>query len=399
MTNRNVNFNLPKHVLALVAWWREIILGTSLITVAVGATALAARALWPTYETSADVAMTNAEIDTEPQSPAHRRGIEARRAAFVGLARGGDLARTVLERLDGRLGATEVTEIALLRRIDAATVIIDTTPLWRSSNLIRITARARSPEKAAVLADSWAEEYVRHVNRLYEQVPESLLASVAAEEVRALREYRAAQEQLQTFVGTVNLDRLTRQLEAKKNAVDELEDIRRMITDRHVAHLRTNPAAAGSAASSLPGGEGDELPDPSASASLAARRIGARIDAATEDGGVVNQIIANLEDDILILNAEHETAAAARRALVQTRDAKRRALARLRNETAKLRLRRAAAEPALRLASSAATPTDPDAMPLLPLLILTAAVSLPAVAGVAFLASALNLRPFLNKRE
>lgn len=386
MTNQDTDFNLPKYVLTLIAWWREILLGASLATVAVGATALAARTLWPTYETSADVAMINDEIAI------NRGSFRDYRATFVGLARGGgELARSVLERLDGQLDPTEATEIALLQKIDATVV---STRTANRSTLIRITARARSPEKAVVLADTWAEEFVSHVNRLYAPVPESLLASVAAESERALREYRAAQKQLQAFVGTVDLDKLTRQIEAKKNAVDELEDVRRMITGRQVAHLRTNLAAADSAASSLPGDEDEEPTDRSASA----RRIGAGIDVATEEGDAVNQIIADLEDDILVLNAEHETAAAARHALVQTRDAKRRALARLQNETAKLRLRRAAAEPALGLASSAATPTDPNATPLL-LMILTAAVALPVAGGAACLASGLNVRPFLNKRK
>ena len=383
MTNQDADFNLPKYVFILIAWWREILLGASLVTVSVGTTALAVRTLWPAYEASADIAMTDAGVGTD------RTSFRGRRAAIVGLARSGDLARSVLDRLDGQLGATEATESALLRTIDATLVSTLSASL---SNLIRITARARSPEQAVILADAWAEEYVSHVNRLYEQVPESLLASVAAEEERAIQEYRAAQKELQAFVGTVDLDRLTRQIEAKKNTVDELEDIRRMITDRQVAHLRTE-LAAGNAA--LPGGEGEEPLDPSASG----RRIGTGIDLATEESDAVNQTIANLEDDILVLNAEHETASAARRALVQTRDAKRRALARLQNETAKLRLRRAAAEPALRLASSAAAPTDPVATPLLLLMILTAAVALPAAACAACLASALNARPFLNKRK
>lgn len=384
MTNQDADFNLPKYVFILIAWWREILLGASLVTVSVGTTALAVRTLWPAYEASADIAMTDAGVGTD------RTSFRGRRVAIVGLARSGDLARSVLDRLDGQLGATEATESALLRTIDATLV---STLSANLSNLIRITARARSPEQAVVLADAWAEEYVSHVNRLYEQVPESLLASVAAEEERATQEYRAAQKELQAFVGTVDLDRLTRQIEAKKHTVEELEDIRRMITDRQVAHLRTELAAAGNAAS--PGGEGEEPPDSSASG----RRIGTGIDLATEEGDAVNQTIANLEDDILVLNAEHETASAARRALVRTRDAKRRALARLQNETAKLRLRRAAAEPALRLASSAAAPTDPAATPLLLMMILTAAVALPAAACAACLASALNARPFLNKRK
>lgn len=383
MTNQDADFNLPKYVFILIAWWREILLGASLVTVSVGTTALAVRTLWPAYEASADIAMTDAGVGTD------RTSFRGHRAAIVALARSGDLARSVLDRLDGQLGAIEATESALLQTIDAT---LFTTPTSNLSNLIRITARARSPEQAVVLADAWAEEYVSHVNRLYEQVPESLLASVAAEEERAIQEYRAAQKELQAFVGTVDLDRLTRQIEAKKNTVDELEDIRRMITDRQVAHLQTE-LAAGNGAS--PGGEGEEPLDSSASG----RRIGTGIDLATEEGDAVNQTIANLEDDILVLNAEHETASAARRVLVRTRDAKRRALARLQNETAKLRLRRAAAEPALRLASSAAAPTDPAATPLLLMMILTAAVALPAAGCAACLASALNARPFLNKRK
>ena len=221
-------------MLILVAWWREIVVGAVLVSVGVGAIAAVRQTLWPQYESSADalivVAPTHVSLDTTIEAaravtsnqPVH---VRARRSALVGLIRNGSVARAVLERLDGLLDGKnkKMTAHRLLRRISGELVISTSATLRHGSDLIRITARADSPEKAATVADAWTAEYVRHVNQLSSRVPERLVDSVAAEAKRASQDYDAAQQALEDFVATTNIDIYPRLIESKKQIVNELQ--------------------------------------------------------------------------------------------------------------------------------------------------------------------------------
>lgn len=221
---------MRSYVLVLVAWWREIVGGAALVTVGVGAVVLVSQVLWPNYESSAEVLIVRAPthvslddtIETMRESTGERR-LRARRAALVGLVRNTNVARAVLERLQGLLGDEKMTEARLLRRIRGSLVIANNATLRDGSDLIRITARGDSPELAAAIASTWAEEYVRHTNQVSSRVPEELMNSVAAAAERARQDYDTAQRTLEEFVATTNIDSFPRLIEAKKQVVNELQ--------------------------------------------------------------------------------------------------------------------------------------------------------------------------------
>ena len=224
------------YLLVFVAWWREIALSTVLVAVVAWALPLALLALLPQYETSADVVIiprvTSVSLDdrlrTDPDSIRPRpRDMAARRAALVGLVHNGNVARSVIDRMKERFGELDEDEIGdsrILEKIESELVAIGTLTARNSSDLIRIRARAASPEKAAFLASSWSEEYVKHVNRVYQQAPAAVLSGVTAEREQARAQYATAQRALEDFVSKNRLPELERKIAMKKKISAEVQD-------------------------------------------------------------------------------------------------------------------------------------------------------------------------------
>lgn len=497
----------------LVAWWREIVVGTVLVSVGVGVVVAVQQVLWPRYESSADalivVAPTHVSMDTTIEAaravtssqPVH---VRARRAALVGLIRNGSVARAVLERLDGLLdGKNEkMTEGRLLERISGELVISTSATLRHGSDLIRVTARADSPEKAATIAETWTAEYVRHVNQLSSRVPERLVDSLAAEARRARQDYDTAQQVLEDFVATTNIDIFPRLIESKKQIVNELQALDlvsstasiKAHTDLLVSNygIQSNLAQLITAAEGLRdqvefGGEdslaatalalallkigsyasdanlpssleikvdsdafnasaADQLADVDALIDTLERRIvesgrvfgrlseslfrtveadaenapsslladaaadsssSSQLEAAaimTDEGilleaGIttpISRFVDDLEQEILLLESQHESVTAERILLAQERDNMLSAMDSLEKELVEMRLARAAEVPELRVAASAVVPTRRSGLPLLTLVILVAILGLPAMTCLAFLANAMHSRPFLK---
>ena len=239
-------------MLVLIAWWREIVFGAALVTIVVSVAALAVRLFLPTYEASADVtivrAMTNVSIDNTLETAREFTGsltarMAARRAALVGLVHNTSVARAVVGRLREQLDEREALEAILLERIDSELVIAVNATRRQGSDLIRITASSDSPEKTAAIANAWAEEYVNHVNRLYEQVPESLTASISEELERARDDYHAAQKNLETFMASNDIERLNRLIDAKRSIVRQLTDLWRGSIDSQLSKLEVEQQA------------------------------------------------------------------------------------------------------------------------------------------------------------
>ena len=218
-----------KHVLFLAAKWREIALGAILAAGAGGALMWALWTFLPRYETSADVAIIRANptvsIDDKLRTGSTStrrvsfRDRVAERAAFVGLVHNGDVARTVVERLGGRLDESQ-NATTLLGDIDVDLVTIGVQSETNNSDLIRITARADSPGKAKDLVNAWAEEYVKVVNRIYEKAPAKLLAAVHAELTEVRKKYDAAQEALETLIANNRSEQLERQIRIRSELIE-----------------------------------------------------------------------------------------------------------------------------------------------------------------------------------
>lgn len=230
-------------------WWREIILGPILVAVGGVALLLVIQVLLPRYESSTHVAIiptsTRVSLDetirTGTPIPSRSRAHEswARQMALVGLVHNGSVAKAVSERLRGQMEEDEIAAARLLTQIDADMVTNDmlTAQGLKNSDLIRITARSGSPEKAAILADVWGEEYTLHVNRLYQQAPESVISGIAAEERRAQEAYNVAQQNLEEFLAASRLSELERRIEEKTAFIEILKDLWKKTAESRTAAL------------------------------------------------------------------------------------------------------------------------------------------------------------------
>lgn len=230
------------YVLVLIAWWREMVLGTFLVAIGCGVLMLAVQTLFPRYEASSYATIlrvtSNVAIDkkfstgatADGQASWRRRtsqGRTARRAGLVGLVRNGDVARAVAERLSGKLDEKNVAAARLLETIDAELATVGTLSMRNSSDLIRITAKADSPEKSVSIADVWAEEYVDHVNQLYRHTPANQLTLILDEMKRTQETYDAVQKELEAFIISSNVENLNAELLTKQEAVGHLHALQR----------------------------------------------------------------------------------------------------------------------------------------------------------------------------
>ena len=227
-----------KFALVLSMWWREIFFGTVLLMIVGGAAILALEVVAPRYEASADVAIiqteTNVAIDDRFKAVAAlRRGrtdeMRARRAALVGLVKSGSIATEVAQRVEWPAADRDLEDgirvARLLTSVSGRLVTIGATTRNNQSDLIRVTARAKSPKLAAAIADVWVKKYVSEVNQLYERVPQRVINTIRAELQGTLKTYEKSQAELEQFMGNNEAFRLDSQITANNEAITNLYSI------------------------------------------------------------------------------------------------------------------------------------------------------------------------------
>lgn len=215
----------------MARWWREILAAAAL------AALLGAGGVWsldlliPRYAASAEVAIiprrSTVALDErfkaiEQQVGSRLRGnFTGRRAAMVGLVHQADLAQRVFDRLRGDLDE-DSSPARLLDAIDAELVTLGMATNQPNSDLIRLTASARSPALAKALADAWAETFVEDVNILFSDVPRKVVADVSAELESVRERYLEAESQLQAFNAASRVDLLDQEIAAKDAVIGEV---------------------------------------------------------------------------------------------------------------------------------------------------------------------------------
>lgn len=224
--------DIGKYVLVLVNWWREILLfgviGGLLTT---GVTFLYRTITPPVFEASATAVIartvSNVSLDDRfetfsDESILNRNSnIEAaRRASLVGLVDSPAIAAEVILQLGDTLAPTKRIPGVLLESVNARSV---PGPDSRTpSELIRITARADSPDLAANIANAWVESYVDSVNSIYGQVPDNMLARIEEELGEVSQAFEEAQKDLEEFIATSQVGALNRKIEANLAMLTEL---------------------------------------------------------------------------------------------------------------------------------------------------------------------------------
>lgn len=221
--------DLRKYIDILIKRWREIVIITIAFVVLVAAAVLALRFLQaPMYEADANVAIVRTQTQvsfderfTTSSGQMAAADISSRRSALLGLVFNGAIAERVIADLGDQLNAEEQEPATLLRRIDAE--LSSTGGRATQSDLIAITARADAPEKAAAIANAWAQHYVQEVNRIYGQVPDEMMASVQSQLDQAKTTYEGAQRNLEQFLATSPVNSLRRQAQETQEAISALQ--------------------------------------------------------------------------------------------------------------------------------------------------------------------------------
>ena len=230
------DIDLERYSLVLAAWWREIVFGAFLAAAVGGATALALRVVLPKYEALADVAIiptsTAVSIDDKFRATGDSRSRRlsrddksARRAALLGLVHNGNIATKVAGNLDTWPEEERYPAGRLLESISAEMVTIGTVSRTNQSDLIRITASAASPEKALMLSDRWAEEYVSTVNQLYERVPRDLIARVRNQTAVTEEAYGKIQKELEMLTYSNDTKKQLHQIEMNDQLIANYRSI------------------------------------------------------------------------------------------------------------------------------------------------------------------------------
>ena len=195
-----------------------------------GVAVLLVRALQtPAYASTATVAiirtLTNIQFDerfTTSSDNTQGGDANARRAALVGLAYSGAIAERVAQQLGELLTEKERNPANLLEMVEAGIGSVDGRP--GASDLIFVKATADSPTKAAAIANAWSSAYVEEVNRIYGQVPVTMLGSVENELTQSRTAYEQAQAALEAFLRQSQVETLTRQIQELTNLRQNLVD-------------------------------------------------------------------------------------------------------------------------------------------------------------------------------
>ena len=219
--------DLRQYLDVVIRWWREIVL------IAAGVAALAALSILalrlvtpPSYVATASVAIARTVSDVSfderfRTSPGEMdtASVNARRSALLGLVTTGSIANEVIAELGDLLSEEERDPSALLQRIEGEPG--PTVGTRADSDLIRITAKADSPEKAAAIANAWARAYVRQINTVYGQVPDEVFDSIRAELATAEQNYHEAQSRLEGFLADNQAKELNNRLSVIQQRMDQ----------------------------------------------------------------------------------------------------------------------------------------------------------------------------------
>ena len=171
--------DLLEYVDVLVRNWKWIV---GLVLIAAIAAGIVSFLLLPVYEARALVVVTEPRylMRFDPRFETVNNVYDAYNA-YPTLATGDDLLRELITTLDGSLTEKERTLPAFTKMVEASSS--------GDPSLIELVVKNKDAEKAALIANTWAELYVEHLNDLYSQSSE--------EEHFFKEQLQAAEENLQ----------------------------------------------------------------------------------------------------------------------------------------------------------------------------------------------------------
>lgn len=209
--------DLGRYLRVLRRWYRLILL----CGILAGLTAFLVLSLLPrSYVAEADLAVVRAlaqvnldskiqtVADTDPNS--NQLDQVAFRKSLVTLGSSRQQAQEVLAQVGSQFAPVPPTADALL----------DAVKVTSEGTLIRIQASARTPEQAALLANTWAQIYLKRVNEIYSDSTFTAgTLTGTLEESR--RDYEQKQAALVAYLADNPSEQLKRQLQLQRQVLDE----------------------------------------------------------------------------------------------------------------------------------------------------------------------------------
>jgi len=170
--------------------------------------------------------------------------IASRRKALEALVASSSVAVEAIAKLGPTLDPEEREVSILLEMVDTKT----------TGDLIEIVVRSTDSKKAAAIANAWGEAYETYVNELYSGRPQSA-EDIGAQVVEARETYEEAQVALTKFMGDNRIESLSREIEAKQNALADYyatkQGLDRLIGDAKALRDQLHKGPSSSTASDL----------------------------------------------------------------------------------------------------------------------------------------------------
>jgi capsular polysaccharide biosynthesis protein len=159
----------------------------------------------PSYEAKAGVVITKARViftpENKPPSDDVVFALDIERETLIALVKSSSVASQVIEQLGDRLEPDERGLASLISKVQVE----------NQGDFIEILVEDPDAEKAADIANAWAESYASYVNGLYSDIlqsPEALTAQADA----AKLEYEEAEGMWEDFVRDNRIDELDQQI-------------------------------------------------------------------------------------------------------------------------------------------------------------------------------------------
>lgn len=215
---------------AIMRQWYRFILGCAVIAGVVGY--VVAGFIPPVYEAEAVVAIVRSDV-TLNLEPKFKTEVDAaivdpaaRRRSLTALVKSSEIAEDVIShpRFGEHLEASERNPNELLKVVSAS----------NEGDLIRIKVSAKAPDKAALLANGWAQLYESRVNALYGELSLSAV-DMQAQIQTAKGDYDKKEAALVSFLGNNTMNQLELQLAQNKRKLDDL-----VARETHIERLLTN---------------------------------------------------------------------------------------------------------------------------------------------------------------
>jgi uncharacterized protein involved in exopolysaccharide biosynthesis len=151
----------------------------------------------------------------------------ARRDALIALVKSPDVATGVLEEIGDQLPPEQRSVGNISDMVEAD----------NQGDLIQIAVTAEDRETAALVANTWAKNYVRHVNAIYGTAPGEA-AQVTSSQVESARSnYEEAQRQLEAFLESSQVTALQNEIAAQQSLLNNYLAARTGIESRPVQTL------------------------------------------------------------------------------------------------------------------------------------------------------------------